>query len=167
MSARGVLAFLVGATLLGAARPAPVPAKAIDVALAQIYGSYLKEDGGAQADWTRPVFTAQTRKLIRTWESHIGEELTGLNDYGWFCECQDWDFKSFAWKRGEVKVLAAGRIEVAVHLTLGWGAEADQRLVMVRGNGRWLVEDLFSDTVSDGIRAGLREEIAEIPAGQP
>lgn len=148
---------------LVAAKPAPaVSERAVDATLGKAYGPYYKENGG-ESDWLRPVFSAETRKLIRAWLKHNGDELTGLSSYGWFCDCQDWDWKGFSWKRTGLKVLAPDRIEVAVKVNVGWDSIVEQRAMMVREGGRWVIDDLFTSSAPDGVKAAMRQELTEAP----
>lgn len=50
-----------------------------------------------------------------------------------------------------------------VRINAGWDSSSTQRLVLVRQGGRWLIDDLFSDSVPTGIKATLREELAAKP----
>ena len=149
--------------VLGAAAPAPgALERQVDATLRQAYGPYLKENGGA-SDWQRPVFTPATRQLIRAWMRHNGEELTGLNSFGWFCECQDWDWRAFGWKRTAIRQLAPGRIEVRVRVIVVSGSSLEQRQVLVRQGSRWLIDDLFAGDIPKGIKAAMRAELAVKP----
>lgn len=148
--------------LIAAAPAAPVLAK-IDVTLKKAYGGYLRESGPTGGDWDQPVFSAKTKALIRAWDKHNGEELTGLSSYGWFCECQDWQYKKFKYKRVAARQLAPGKVEVEVRLSAGWDDLLTQRLIMVNEGGRWLIDDLFSDSVPGGVKAELRQELKEVP----
>ena len=94
---------------LGAAAPAPgALEQQVEVTLRKAYGPYQTRQGGGR-DWLRPVFTTSTRQLIRAWQKHVGSEPYGINDHGWFCDCQDWDERAFGWKRLAIKQLAPGR----------------------------------------------------------
>lgn len=151
--------------LAGATVPAEAPPDAaVDAALAAVYGHY-KADDNALADWELPVFSAAVSAKLAAWSAHVDGDLTNLNDYGWFCECQDRDGKAFAWKRQSLRVLGPGRIEVGVHVEAGWGSASDQRLILVYEDGAWKVDDLFSRTEPDGIRAGIDKELAGKPEG--
>ena len=158
-----IAALTVFSALLVAAAPAgPVLAK-IDVTLGKAYNGYHRANGPAVSDWNQPVFSAETTRLIRAWKKHNGEELTGLNDAGWFCECQDWDAKAFGWKRLAADQLARGKAEVKVRVTVGWGTSSTQRLILVPEGGRWLIDDLISESAPQGIKARLRHELSEKP----
>ena len=142
---------------------APAPDAAIDATLKRAYGGYLKESGPAGGDWDQPVFTASTRRLIRQWQAHNGGELTGLNSYGWLCECQDWQWQKFAWKRASLRQIAPGKMEATVRVNPGWGDFVTQRLVLVREGKVWLIDDLFSKSEPKGVKAAMRRELLETP----
>lgn len=154
-------ALALSAALLAAGPPPP--STAVDATLKRAYGGYLTEQGPSGGDWDQPVFSAATTRLIRQWDKHNGEELTGLSSYGWFCECQDWQAKKFKYKRTALRVLAPGKVEATVQFTAGWDDFMTQRLIMVKEGGRWAIDDLFSDSVPKGVKAALREELTEVP----
>lgn len=154
----------LGTTTACAAAGQPPDVAEIDGVLTGIYGHYARDDASV-ADWDRPVFTAANRKLIADWQALVGDELAGLNEYGWFCEYQDCDAGRFRTQRRSVRNLGNGRVEVGVRVSAGWGAPRDQRLVLVREGGRWLIEDLFSRSEPGGIRKALRRDLAEKPGG--
>jgi hypothetical protein len=150
--------------LLIAASPAPSAQGAtVDAALKRIYGGYLKESGSSGGDWDQPVFSAATTRLIKAWDKHNGEELTGMSDYGWFCECQDWLAKKFSWKRTGIRQLAPGKLEVTVKVNPGWGDLVTQRLILVLEGKRWMIDDLFSESAPNGVKAAMRQELTEKP----
>jgi hypothetical protein len=142
---------------------APPPAAQVDATLKRAYGGYLRESGPNGGDWDQPVFSAATSRLIRQWKKHNGAELTGLSSYGWFCECQDWQARKFRWKRDGFKLIAGKRAEVKVSVDPGFGDFVHQRLILVREGGRWLIDDLFSDSAPKGVKAAMREELTEVP----
>jgi len=152
------------AALLIAASPAPNPnAAAVDLTLKQAYGGYLKESGPTGGDWDQPVFSAQTTKLIKAWKKHNGEELTGLSSYGWLCECQDWQHSKFAWRRTDIRQLQKNVLVVTVKVNAGFGDWGTQKLTMVKEGQRWVIDDLSSESAPFGVKAAMREELAETP----
>lgn len=157
-----LLIALMPAALAAAAPPVPGSA-GVEVTLKRAYAGYFKASGGEGGDWDQPVFTARTTRLIRQWKAHNGEELTGLNSYGWLCECQDWQWQKFAWKRTGIKQLAPGKLEVTVKVNPGFGDFLTQRLIMVREGKRWLIDDLFSESAPGGVRAAMQQELKETP----
>lgn len=159
---RCVLALALAAALLPAAAVAKPAPGSIDAALAKAYGPYYTESGG-ESDWDRPVWSASTRRLIQAWKRHIGEELTGLSDYGWFCDCQDWYWKQFNYRRIALRQKGQDRAEVTVRVRVMRGAVVAQRLAMVREGKRWVIDDLFNDSEPKGVKASLRRELREKP----
>jgi hypothetical protein len=155
-------ALLAMPLALVAAAPA-APSAAIDSTLTRAYGGYLTDKGPSGGDWDQPVFSVATTALIRQWDKHNGEELTGLTSYGWFCECQDWQAKKFRWKRTALRSLSADKVEVKVSVDPGFGEFVAQRLILVREGGRWRIDDLFSKSAPRGIKAEMRVELSEVP----
>jgi hypothetical protein len=152
------------AALLIAAAPAPsAQGAAVDLTLKRAYGGYFTENGSPGGDWDQPIYSAATTKLIRAWKKHNGEELTGLSSYGWLCECQDWQAKKFSWKRTGIRQLAPVKLEVTVKVNPGWGDLVTQRLVMVLEGKRWVIDDLFSESAPEGVKAAMRQELTEKP----
>lgn len=143
-----------------AANDAPV-----DPAIEAIFAPYSANDQAlsAAADWDRPVFSAQTSALIAQWKQHfIDGDVIELQDFGWFCGCQDWDqasFRAAIAHHGEPD--AARRIEVPVTVSLGPDSPEDQmRLAMVWERGRWRLDDFRSQALPDGLKASLKRVIA-------
>lgn len=157
-----LLIALMPAVLAAAAPPVPGSA-GVDVTLKRAFAGYFKASGGEGGDWDQPVFSARTTRLIRQWKRHNGGELTGLNSYGWLCECQDWQWQKFAWKRAEITQLAPGKLDVTVLVTPGFGDILTLRLIMVREGKRWLIDDLFSESAPNGVRATMQQELKEAP----
>ncbi len=155
-----ILLAAAAATVLVAAGP---PAQAIDATLGQAYNSYKSSRDDGPGDWEKKVFSAEVTALIKAWHKHTGDNLTALSDYGWFCDCQDWDAKKFRWTRLSLRTLGPDRVETKVRLAVGWNAGSVQRLILVRQNGRWLIDDLFSESTSKGLKADLRQELKEKP----
>ncbi|WP_088307554.1 DUF3828 domain-containing protein [Novosphingobium sp. B 225] len=163
MNALHRLALALAPLALIAAAPAgPAPAQ-VDAVLLKAYGGYKSDADNGPADWQKPVYSAEVTTLIKTWDKHTGENLTALSDYSWFCDCQDWDAQKFRWTRLSLRSLGPNRAEVKVRVNAGWGSASLQRLILVRQGGRWLIDDLFSDSVPTGIKATLRQELKEKP----
>jgi hypothetical protein len=102
------------------------------------------------------------RRLIAKWQTVVPEgEVDAMNDGDWVCQCQDWDAKKFRVKI--IKREAKGRDAalIGVDFNLGSGDPRDAYLEFRRENGRWLVDDIYSEPYSDGIKAALVQTIAE------
>lgn len=154
------IAAFIGMAAAPEPAPSPPPAFAdIDAVVQRIYGHYSR-DSADIADWALPVFSAAATQQIKVWQKHIGNNLTSLNDYGWFCECQDWDAKAFKARRIAQKFINPNQMEVVVQVAIGEGVVRRQRLIIVREKGRWMVDNLFSSTVPKGMRADLKRELA-------
>ena len=101
------LVALFALALAGCSEPAQsgppierVPAaSAPDVAasVAAFYEPYTRPFApGDPADWDRPIFSADLRRLIARWKAGFSdEEVAELQDFSWLCECQDWDSEAF------------------------------------------------------------------------
>ncbi|WP_374283518.1 DUF3828 domain-containing protein [Novosphingobium sp.] len=159
---RALLLPLAAAALISASPAGPAPAQ-VDALLLKAYGGYKSASLDGPADWQKPVYSAETAALIRDWQKRVDDNLTSLSDFSWFCDCQDWDEKKFRWTRLSLRALGPNRAEVKLRVNAGWDNWSNQRLVLVRQGGRWLIDDLFSDSVPTGIKAILREELAAKP----
>ena len=155
-------AMVLAAPVLLAAAPAkksPLETQ-VDAAIANIYAPY-RTDAESKPEWDRPLFTPGLKGLIGDWQKAIGEDLTALNEAGWFCECQDYSPKAYRMKRTALRELAPGKVEVKYTVGVTAGMKAPQRLILVRdAKGRWLVDDLFTESMPKGLRAGLTPEIS-------
>jgi len=152
---------VLAALLLAAAPLAPVDTRAIDAVVARIFGRFNR-DNDATAAWELPVWSAQTAALIRHWQRVMPEgELDGLNDAEWFCGCQDWDSKAFRATTVSRTVVATGVVHVRLKLALGGGTVRVERLVLRKEKGVWRVDDLFAEGFETGLKAALRQTIAE------
>ena len=139
----------------------------VDPAVAAIFAPYSVEtDGSAgDADWDRPVFSAETTDLIAQWKLRwVDWEVAELQDFAWFCGCQDWDNANFRAVIEPHGAPVAGRIEVPVAVNLGWDTpDRHMRLVMEVENGKWLLDDLYWEDSPDGLKAQLKQAICSQP----
>ena len=142
-------------------------AEAVDQAVKAVFQPYQtpSELGSAEADWDRPIFSASLRALIERWKQDFTDEgPLELQDFGWFCECQDWDAAKF-----EVEVLPHpapknGRVEVTARFDPGWDETRDMTFSLVDEGGKWLIEDIKAGSFEGGLRASLGRAIATGPA---
>lgn len=150
---------LAALALIGAA-----PSRqAIDATLGQAYNGYRSDRIDGPADWEKKVYSAEITSLIAAWNKHTDGVLTAMSDYSWFCDCQDFDAKKFRWTRLSLRPLGPDRAEVKVRVNAGWDSSSLQRLILVRQKGRWVIDDLFSQSVPTGLKAALRRELKEKP----
>ena len=127
------------------------------------FASYLDDgDDNPVADWERPIFSAETTKLIAAWEKGLsGDEVEDLNGGGWFCDCQDFDSALFklALAPHFTEGQATATVDAKVDLGFG-GPPRAMQLAMVKEGGKWLIDDLTYDSMAKGVKAALRDAIA-------
>ncbi len=161
-------ALLAAAAILIAGAPAsaqdPLAARASATA---VYGLYTGDDDSyVGPDWEMPVYSAETSALIAQWEELLPDgEVDDLNSAGWFCECQDWgpDFTVML----EPSNFEDGKPVYTVYVDSGWGDQSIQTLSMVHEGNRWLVDDLVTQSMPDGLKAELRKWIAHWDGSAP
>lgn len=133
---------------------------AVQAALA-LYDGYRGEGDAAGADWELPVFSADLTRIIAAWMAkNDAGEVTELSDFGWFCECQDWDQQGFRTKPLSVK-WHGDRATIRMRVHAGWGNSVEQNLIMVREDGRWLLDDMTTPSMPNGLRAALHEAMSD------
>ena len=150
----------LSALLLAAAAPSAADLASLDAAVATIYRPYATPDG-MNPMWEYPGFSARTAALIARWRRVTpSDEVDDLSDGDWFCLCQDW-LRLRATVTGR-EMLGPNRASLAVHVDLGEGSKRDLRMVFVREQGRWKLDDLHATRdFPRGLRHALVETIAE------
>lgn len=131
--------------------------------LTKIYGPYA-QSSDTSADWDRPVWSEQMLDLIKKWQKQDRGELTELRGYGWFCECQDWNWEHFSWQPITIKRLDNRKMEVGVRVNNGFASKVDQRLTLIYENERWVVDEVFSESLPQGLQSALHNEITDFIA---
>lgn len=151
------LAALLGGAPTQAAPPAP---PGLEDAVRAIYAPFGKADGEESAP--PDIWAPDVAALIRRWtEVMPKDELDGLNDFDWLCECQDWDAAAFRLTLGKPRKRAEGRFAVPVQLAIGWGDKRAATVTMQRVGDRWLVAEIVSKSFPRGLKVALAETIAE------
>jgi hypothetical protein len=148
------------------AQAAAAPTDAIDATVEGFFAPYRHEleVGPDDPDWDRPIYTADLRALIGRWKQVFSdEEVAELQDFGWLCECQDWDSAKF-----RVEVLphpdpADGKVEVTARFDPGWNETRDMTFALVDEGGQWLIDDIRAGSFGDGLRAALAGAIERAP----
>ncbi len=132
------------------------------------FASYMGNGGEAVADWERPIFSRQTAALIGVWEKGLkSDEVEDLNDFGWFCECQDFDEAKFKANLTVHHTAGQTRALVDAAVDIGFGeAPRILHLAMVQEDGRWLIDDVRSDSYPKGLQRELRIAIARHRKGE-
>lgn len=149
------LPLLLASTALPAADRA-----ALDATVDRIFAPYQRESS-AQAAWDYPVYSDETAALIAHWERvRPSDEVDALSDGDWLCQCQEWDWRSFAVVKGKARVLAADSVELPVRLAIGWNGSRSARLRLKREQGAWKIDDLFyARGMPRGLKQALRDTI--------
>jgi hypothetical protein len=157
--------------LLGALAAGPVASQTavsaeteIKSAVQSIYARYRTSPLASGPTDDAALYSRRTADLIARW--HAGQpddDVTTMGDFDWFCQCQDYDEKSFAITRLTVRKRGGGFHEAGVDYHLGWGSRARLALVMVREGSGWKVDDIrFSrDAATKTLRADLAAEIRQ------
>jgi len=116
---------------------------------------------GDPADWDRPIFSADLRRLIERWKTGFSDdEVAELQDFAWLCECQDWDHTTFKAAVQPGARLTDATAVVDVELAIGWGEKREAELDLVIEEGAWLIDDIRSASFPEGLRAALAAAIA-------
>lgn len=152
---------LAATLLLASAALSASDRSALDAATHAIFAPY-RQTMDAPAPWERDIWTDEIQHLITHWQSVAPEgEIDALNDGDWLCQCQDWDNRKFRIQIASHKATGPGAAEVAVDIFPGFGDPRDAFLAFRREHGRWMLDDLYSEGHSDGIKDALRATILE------
>jgi len=155
------MSVITASLLLASAALGKVDRVALDAATRAIYAPYSREDISPPV-WERDIWTADVRRLIAKWQTVVPEdEVDAMNDGDWICQCQDWDSKKFSVKITKREAKGRDAALIGVDFNLGFGEPRDAYFEFRRENGRWLVDDIYSEPYSDGIKAALVQTIAE------
>lgn len=147
--------------LLAAASLSASDRSALDAATRAIYAPY-HDDAISPPPWERDIWTREIQHLITHWQSVLPEdEPDALNDGDWLCECQDWDAKKFRMKIIKRESKGKDAALIGVDFNLGHGENRDAYFEFRREDGRWLVDDIYTEPHADGIKAALRQTILD------
>jgi hypothetical protein len=136
----------------------------IKTAVERIYARYRTSPLAPGPADDRAIYSNRTADLIARW--HAGQpddDITTMGDFDWFCQCQDYDEKSFAITSLSVRKQRAGFYDAQVGYHLGWGSRGGLTLVMVREDSGWKVDDIrfARDAATKTLRADLAAEIGQ------
>lgn len=155
------MSALAATLLLASAALSASDRAALDAATVAIFAPYRSAENG-EASWERDIWSREVRSLVTKWETvRPQDEPDALNDGDWLCQCQDWDEKRFAAKIVSRAKIGADAARVAVRVDLGHGEKRKARLTFVRERGRWLLDEIHDRTLDDGLKALIRQTIAE------
>lgn len=173
------IALAVAALATPVAAPAkglrPADEAAVREIVRQVYEGYSKpiaeapEDGsyapdneaGSAIDGYEPPYSASLDALIQKWMPYgSGEEVMGMNDFDWYCQCQDFDSKSARIVSQSYKAKGANKIIGKVVFDPVGGAGAPLIFTFVREPTGWALDDLkFNE--GGTLRSGLAQDIAD------
>ncbi len=149
------------ALMLAAAPVSAADRATLDAATRAICAPYRRETN-YEAVWERDIWSADMRRLIAEWQAVVPtDEVDAMNDGDWVCQCQDWDAKKFRMKITKREGKGRDAALIGVDFNLGHGEPRDAYLEFRREQGRWVVDDIYSEPYADGIKAALIQTIAE------
>jgi len=165
---RGI-ANVVAVTLLAAMSPAyAMKPEAADEAairgiIQQVYSGYSRRKSESPETVTegyQPPYSASLDALIQKWMPvGSGEDVTQMNSYDWYCQCQDYDPKHSTVATQQYEAMSKSKIEAKVEFAPMGGKGKPLTFVFIRENGQWVMDDLrFAD--GNTLRNGLHEDIA-------
>ncbi len=157
--------WLVAFSILISAATGPTTphADSIPAFIAEIYGPYFSEGDPRHRPWSqgyedRPIWSAQTTALFKTWR-RLPKEADSINDQDGLCDCQARN------GRFDAHVLATEQPDrdhalVDIETENGTVGPTRLRLSIVRERGRWRLEDVYWVQRKAWLKATLRAEIA-------
>ena len=127
------------------------------------FAPYMDEAAATVPDWELPIYSRGTAALIARWAKGLSpDEVEDLNGFGWFCQCQDFDTAHFRVTLDARYKPGASQATVAAQVNVGWDETTlPNRLAMVREDGGWRIDDLFSESFPQGLKAALHKAVAE------
>jgi hypothetical protein len=106
-------------------------------------------------------YASRTEALIAEWKRLSDpDEVTALSDFGWECQCQDWDDKTAKLWPATLSAAPGGRIDARFRFSAGWKDVDTMHFRYIKEGGKWLPEDIFF-TGGGQLTQMLRQEIAE------
>ena len=134
------------------------------LAVAQgIYAPYVDPSKPMPPSWNYPFNSRPLADLIAEWEKGLSpDEVEELNDFDWFCQCQDSDPANshVEYEVQHEEGTPAGVVDVTLDLGFGDGDTRESKLLMVREGDRWALDDIVSNAFPDGLKAALRKATA-------
>lgn len=124
----------------------------------------LSPDYSDEADWGRPLYTASTTALIKKWRAHMGDEpMDSLSSASWLCMCQDWDQAAFRVKWVGFHQKNNDSVTVDLDVQPLGDSKNRLRLLMAKEGGRWLIEDMVSTDMPEGLVTAIRKQLRRPP----
>ena len=114
-------------------------------------------------------YTASLGTLINRWKPIASDdEVYELNDFDWYCQCQDFDTKTAKLTSQKYNAVSADKIVVTTRFSAGWGSKPSPLIFMFkREGGKWLLDDLRFES-GRTLRQGLLGDVkdAALKAGK-
>jgi hypothetical protein len=168
---------LTGSAGLAKAKPVSADQVAVAAIVEAIYKDYSKPipdatDETAQESADRldadllkekTLYTLSLRAILDRWNriAH-GDEIYGMNDFDWYCQCQDFDPKTAKLVSQKSTIRGKDAIDVVTRFSAGWGDKKGSRMLFKfkREGSAWKIDELImEDNLS--LRAGLLGDIKE------
>jgi hypothetical protein len=158
-----MLLVSLSSLILATTAPSAAGVDSIKAFISEIYGPYFPESDPRHRSWSqtyedRPIWSAQTTALFKTWRG-LPKEADSINDQDGLCDCQAQN------GRFEVHVLSVAQPDrdhasVDIKTENGTVGPAGLKLSIVREGGRWRLDDVYWDGRKAWLKATLRGEIA-------
>jgi hypothetical protein len=120
--------------------------------------------------------TASLRALEKRWEGLMEQvdELYSMNDFSWYCQCQDYDVTTAKLVRQSYNLVGKDRIDANILFSPGSyeGKTTGEPLLFQfrREDGAWKLDDLkFHNftTLRKGLAADIRDATRDLAKKQP
>lgn len=169
-----VLSACIAAIPADAKQPIPADEVAVRAMVARLYAGYSKpipteepeqelpdNEHGSAIDGYELPYSVSLNDLVRHWKAvSTVDEVSGMGDFDWYCQCQDYDPKKAGIAAQSYKARGKDQIEARIRFTIGWRQASPLKFTFVRENQSWKLDDLLFE---DGhtLRAGLRQDISD------
>jgi Protein of unknown function (DUF3828) len=122
---------------------------------------------GLAIDGYETPYSASLASLVEKWLPFArGDEVGAMNDFDWYCQCQDFDPKTAKITAQNYRSKSKNKMEVKVSFTAGWDEGSPLTFYFIRENGMWVMDDLRFDGGST-LRKGLRSDIDDSGVAEP
>jgi Protein of unknown function (DUF3828) len=160
----------IALALTAAASHNPADEAAVRAAVTALFVPYKRPptETVQQMDFDRPVFSSRTRALIERWKNRGGPKdiVTPLADGDWFCQCQDWDYRITKLGPQKLHWLGPNHVESRALFTVFRDDQRALHLVLLRENGKWLIDNLYFENERASLATQMRFEIAKATKGR-
>jgi hypothetical protein len=100
------------------------------------------------------------KALIIKWDKSLpDDQVFEMNNFDWYCQCQDWDSKSAKIVSEEYKTVDENHINVEVAFVSDQNITTELIFKFTKSGKTWLIDDLIFQ-YGQTLRKGLQEDIA-------